>query len=294
MSTFLYLALTFGWSVFIAVLLRVSGIPVNSAAGPLILAVFLMPAPAVATCIIHRFRWNEIVETYGLNLKRLNLFLIVRSTITFFISFALLYLLLVFVLGNVLGLPGAGSLTISSEAVRQELARASGAALPASANIPPVPILLALSFVAPIIAGFTINGLFALGEELGWRGFLWRQLRGYGVQGKVLLGIIWGLWHAPIILLGFNFPLHPYLGVLFMILLTVSLTFPLTDVADTSGSVYAPSIIHGMINGCGIFGLVVIGETELVGSIVGVVGCAAILLAWLVTRLTVPKQGAPI
>ena len=75
---------------------------------------------------------------------------------------------------------------------------------------------------------------------------------------------------------------------------TVSLTFPLTDVADTLGSVYAPSIIHGMINGCGIFALVVIGETELVGSIIGVVGCTAILLAWLVTRLSVRKRGVAV
>jgi membrane protease YdiL (CAAX protease family) len=148
--------------------------------------------------------------------------------------------------------------------------------------------------LAPIVAGFTINGLFAFGEELGWRGFLWQQLRPYGVLGKVLLGIIWGLWHAPIILLGYNFPLHPYLGVLFMVLLTVALTFPLTGVADSSGSVYAPSIIHGMFNGSGIFGMFVIGKTELVGTSMGVVGCAAILLAWLVTSLTMRKQGAAV
>src|SRR6476619_5454805 len=88
-STFFYLALTLGWSVLIGVMFRVLGISVYSLTGVLILAVLLMPSPAIATCVVHRFRWKEIADTYGLNLKRLDLLLIVRSTITFLISFGL-------------------------------------------------------------------------------------------------------------------------------------------------------------------------------------------------------------
>lgn len=289
MTTFLFLAITFGWSVLIGILLKLWGIPVNSALGPLLLAVFLMPSPAIATCVVHRFRWSQIVENYGLNLKRLDLFLIVRSTIVFSVSFGLLYLALVFLLGNTLHLSGVGALTLSPVEVKAELVRAAGASRAASANLPPVPVLYVLSFLGPVIAGFTINGLFAFGEELGWRGFLWHRLRRYGFGGKILLGIIWGLWHVPIILLGFNFPGHPYLGIFFMVLLTVSLTFPLTDLADRTRSVYTPAIIHGMINGSTTFRLIVIGASATVGSMVGIVGCSAILLAWIVTRLTVGK-----
>jgi membrane protease YdiL (CAAX protease family) len=103
-------------------------------------------------------------------------------------------------------------------------------------------VLLIVSFFAALIAGFSINGLFALGEELGWRGFLWDRLRPYGLKGKVLLGIIWGLWHAPIIALGFNFPMHRRLGILFMVFLTISLTFPLTGLRDRSRTVYCSSV----------------------------------------------------
>jgi CAAX protease family protein len=289
MTTFLFIAIVFGWSVLVAILLKLLGIGVNSGLGPLVLAVFLMPSPAIATCVAHRFRWSEIVEEYGLNLRRLDLFLIVRSTIVFSVSFGLLYLVLVFLLGNALHLPGVGTLTLSPVEVKAELVRVVGASRAASANLPPVPVLYVLSLVAPIISGFTINGLFAFGEELGWRGFLWHRLRPYGFGGKILLGIVWGLWHVPIILLGFNFPGHPYLGILFMVLLTVSLTFPLTDLADRTGSVYTPSIIHGMINGSTAFSFIVIGASATVGSIVGIVGCGAILLAWIATRLTVRK-----
>jgi hypothetical protein len=167
MTTILFLAITFGWSVSIGILLKLLGIPVNSTLGPLLLAVFLMPSPAIATCVVHRFRWSQIVENYGLNLKRLDLFLIVRSTIVFSVSFGLFYLVLVYLLGNALHLSGVGTLTLSPVEVKAELVRAVGASRAASANLPPVPLLYVLSFVAPIIAGFTINGLCAFGEELG-------------------------------------------------------------------------------------------------------------------------------
>lgn len=289
MTTFLFLAIAFGWSVLTGILLKFLGTPVNSGLGLLLLAVFLMPSPAIATCVVHRFRWSEIVENYGLNPRRLDLSLIVWSTIVFSVSFGLLYLALVFLLGNTLHLSGVGALTLSPIEVKAELVRIAGASRSSSANLPPVPVLYVLSFVAPIIAGFTINGLFAFGEELGWRGFLWHRLRPYGFGGKILLGIIWGLWHVPIILLGFNFPGHPYLGIFFMVLLTVSLTFPLTDLADRTRSVYTPSILHGMFNGSTTFSLIVIGSSATVGSIVGIIGCSAILLAWIMTRLTVGK-----
>jgi membrane protease YdiL (CAAX protease family) len=216
--------------------------------------------------------------------------LIVRSTITFFVSFFVLYLFLVAALGNLLNISGVGKLTFSSNAVWQEIIRSSGIATTAPANIPLVPVLLMISFPAAIIAGFTINGLFALREELGWRGFLWDQLRRYGFKGKVSLGIIWGLWHAPIIALGYNFPIHPYLGILFMVFLTISLTFPLTYLRDRSRSVYSSSIVHGMINACGIFGFIVIGNNELIGNVAGLVGCVAILLAWLITVAIVGQR----
>jgi membrane protease YdiL (CAAX protease family) len=283
MKTLLFITLTFGCSILVAFLFYLFGISVTSPIALLIIGLFLMPSPAAATCIAHRFHWREISDAYGLDFRKLEVLLIVRSTITFFVSFFVLYLLLVSALGNLLNIPGVGRLTFSSNAVWQEITRSSGLTTATPVNIPLVPVLLIVSFPAAIIAGFSINGLFALGEELGWRGFLWDRLRPFGLKGKVSLGIIWGLWHAPIIVLGFNFPIHPYLGILFMVFFTISLTFPLTYLRDRSRSVYPSSIVHGMINACAIFGVIVIGNNELIGNVVGLVGCAAILLAWLIT-----------
>ncbi len=287
-----FLALTFGCSILGGLFLYAFDISVTSLSALLLIGFFVMPSPAIATCIVHRFRWREIADSYGLDFRKLKFLWIFRSTLTFFVSFFVLYPLLVAVLGNLLSIPGVGKLALSAEAVSQEIARSSGVAPTIPAGIPLVPLLFVVSLPAAIIAGFSINGLFSLGEELGWRGLLWDRLRCYGVRGKVLLGVLWGLWHAPIIALGYNFPIHPFVGILFMVFFTVALTFPLTYLRDTGRSVYPPSIVHGMINACGFFELIVIGKSDLVGGLVGSVGCIAIMLAWLVTLLTAGREPA--
>jgi hypothetical protein len=50
------------------------------------------------------------------------------------------------------------------------------------------------------------------------------------------------------------------------------------------------SVVHGMINACGIFGYIVVGKNELIGSPAGLVGCVAILLAWSITVWIVEQR----
>ena len=295
MKTLLFISLTFGCSILTGLFLHFFGLSITSPVAGLILALFLMPSPAVATCIVHGFRWREIANAYGLDFRKLDYFYLGCSTLVFFISFFALYPALIWILGNLLGVPGIGHLTFSTETVWQQIMKSAGkiaATAPATPDIPLVPLLLIVAFPAAIVAGFSINGFFAFGEELGWRGFLWDRLRPYRLRGQLLLGLIWGFWHALIFILGYYFPHHPYLGIVFMVFLSISLTFPLTYLRDSSQTVYAPSAVHGMINACGIFGYIVVGNSELVGSVAGLVGCAAILLAWLMT-VFIMRQWTP-
>ncbi len=53
-----------------------------------------------------------------------------------------------------------------------------------------------------------LNMLAALGEEVGWRGALYPRLKArFGVgKGRLLGGLIWGVWHWPIMILaGYNY-----------------------------------------------------------------------------------------
>ena len=60
---------------------------------------------------------------------------------------------------------------------------------------------------------------FSLGEEWGWQGYLLPKLLPLGQWPALLIsGAIWGMWHAPLIVLGANYPGHPVLGIVLMII----------------------------------------------------------------------------
>jgi hypothetical protein len=100
-----------------------------------------------------------------------------------------------------------------------------------------------------LFAGITINALFAFGEELGWRGFLLRQFRQMSfIKASLTIGFIWGIWHAPMILMGHNYPQHPEIGVLMMIVFCILITPFHLYITIKAKSVIAAAILHGTLN----------------------------------------------
>ena len=66
-------------------------------------------------------------------------------------------------------------------------------------------LILVQSFLAILIAPI-LNALLTFGEEFGWRGYLLPKLLGLGARKALLIsGIIWGVWHWPIIAMGYNY-----------------------------------------------------------------------------------------
>ena len=91
--------------------------------------------------------------------------------------------------------------------------------------------------------------VIAFGEEYGWRGYLQSELFKLGrVRGVILLGVIWGAWHWPLILMGYNYPGHPLLGVVLMTLYTTGLAVVLGYAVLRSGSVLLSAYLHGLNN----------------------------------------------
>ena len=150
------------------------------------------------------------------------------------------------------------------------------------------PRLLLLALVA-LVAGLTFNPLLAVGEELMWRGYLWQKVSHLGpIRSVLLIGSIWGVWHAPMILLGHNYPGHPVIGVMMMVIFCVAITPLINWIRSRSGGVAAPAAFHGTINATG--GLVLAcfpGADPLIFGLPGVVGvlsCLAVLVVPLVVR----------
>jgi membrane protease YdiL (CAAX protease family) len=79
--------------------------------------------------------------------------------------------------------------------------------------VPPFVFLVGQGLVAEL----TINAVAALGEELGWRGLFLRELSPLGFRRLSLLtGALWGIWHAPFVAQGHNFPDAPVAGIVVM------------------------------------------------------------------------------
>ena len=149
-----------------------------------------------------------------------------------------------------------------------------------------------ITLLSGYVAGLTINALFAFGEESAWRGFLHRLLKGKGFWKECLIiGVIWGIWHAPLILMGHNYPEHPVAGAFMMVAFCVLATPLMVLIREKSGSVIMAAIAHGTINALGGLPIVyLIGYKELLSGITGLAGFIVLAVADIVILLLKNKD----
>ena len=149
-----------------------------------------------------------------------------------------------------------------------------------------------VTLLSGFVAGLTVNALFAFGEESAWRGFLHRLLKGKGFWKECLIiGVIWGIWHAPLILMGHNYPEHPVAGVFMMVAFCVLVTPLMVFIREKSGSVIMAAIAHGTINALGGLPIVyLIGYKELLSGITGLAGFIVLVVADIVILLLKNKD----
>jgi membrane protease YdiL (CAAX protease family) len=131
-----------------------------------------------------------------------------------------------------------------------------------------------------LLAGITINAIAGFGEELGWRGFLLKEFKNMNFfKAALLIGGIWGVWHAPLILMGHNYPQHPQVGVFMMIVLCILLTILFLYVTIKSRSVIAAAIMHGTMNAtAGISIMSIAGGNDLTIGMPGIAGFITIVI----------------
>jgi membrane protease YdiL (CAAX protease family) len=109
----------------------------------------------------------------------------------------------------------------------------------------------AISLLLNLIIGLIISSLYALAEEIGWRGYLLPHLLPLGrMRAMLLSGLLHGIWHLPLMLLTpFYHGSGNRLVVVVLFLLTLTVAGVLYGYLRlTSESVWPVALAHGALN----------------------------------------------
>lgn len=163
--------------------------------------------------------------------------------------------------------------------------------------INPGQFILGQTIIAFLLAPI-LNMAATFGEEFGWRAFLVPELSKFGQKKALMLsGVIWGVWHWPVIMMGHNYgldyPGFPWFGMLAMVWFTLSAGIIFGWLAIKAGSVWPAVIAHGALNGIAAIGLLFIkgSFSMLLGpSPVGLIGCLPFTILSLVILLTIKEE----
>jgi CAAX protease family protein len=190
--------------------------------------------------------------------------------------------LLITAAGLLTALLGVGKPDLEFTAIRDAMAKSSSSALPPG-------LVVGIQMVFALTLAPLFNTLFALGEELGWRGYLMPKLLPLG-QGRAILlsGVIWGVWHWPAILQGHNYPGQPIAGMFLMIGFCVLFGAILSWLYLRTGSPWAPALGHASLNAFAGFPLIFMPGVNMAlgGTLTSLVGWIPMVLfvGWLIWK----------
>lgn len=159
------------------------------------------------------------------------------------------------------------------------------------------PIVFVLISILITVAGILVTVAFTMGEEIGWRGWLWPALKPLGTARAAMLGgVIWALWHLPIMLIGYNYAGAPRaLAIPFFILPCAAMFLLLGALTDRAlGSPVPAAMAHAVVNSFGVtaIGLFATSETmtHLIVFIDYPLGLICTVLIVLVGLVVMPRR----
>jgi membrane protease YdiL (CAAX protease family) len=151
----------------------------------------------------------------------------------------------------------------TAQTLLDQAAKSTGRAMPYGPLV-----FIVLQTVQAIITAPLVVGPATFGEEFGWRAYLLPKLMPLGGRkAAVLLGVVWGVWHWPIIAMGYNYgfdyPGAPWAGMLAMVWFAFVVGTFLIWLTLKAKSVWPAVIGHAVLNGFGAIGaLVVQGQPD--------------------------------
>ena len=189
-------------------------------------------APAIAAIVVRKWITREGFGDAGLkiDLRRWRYYIVAW----------LVPLAVILVIAAEAWIFSIASADLSAEVALKAMGRMPPAAyLPYAGYIVVVQLLVQAVLMTPVLWG----------EEFGWRGYLQPRLfPGKPLQASVATGIIWAIWHYPLIFRGYNYPGQPWLGIALFPVTSILLSIIFGWLRDMTGSVWAPSLAHSATN----------------------------------------------
>ena len=267
----------------------------------LLVILLYMWGPGIAAWMIHKVVHGGKMQTLGFRSGRMDIKWLLAATVA---PLGILAGLLgvVFLMGNVLSTPGFGQVVLSGAGIEGGFGTRTSPYRSKSSGINALLFdklsLLAdmmgslmegeklgtffLMLLIGLVFGITLNLVFTLGQEIGWRGFMLRQTQHLGFEGSNLVtGLTWGAWAiAPAVLMGY--------WDLFPLTLAVSSCIAMSFISSwlslKCGSVFASAAFHGVLGATGGLGMMLIeGGDPLISGVGGVAGIIVFMgVAWLI------------
>lgn len=159
----------------------------------------------------------------------------------------------------------------------------------------PVPMMLVFTFFNLVVVNPLLGIVVAFGEEYGWRGYLQAELIKLGrLKGVLLVGVVWGIWHAPAVAMGHNYPQYPLWGPVVFLVFNLLLAVFLGYVKLKTGGIWLAAFMHAVLNAAWQWLVLAVNTPRdpMFSFGIGLYGIgAALVLALIVLRDPVWKSG---
>lgn len=155
------------------------------------------------------------------------------------ISYPLLIGLFVFIGGNLLGIDAMGQVMSVSEDFTYMGIAFNGGSLWGNVLLSLVNLLWAICY------GITLGTLTYIGEEVGWRGFLERNLPCMPAMKSLFVGFVWTLWGLPFYESGAGYWLA-------LLAFNIAFSLYLSEAVRQSHSIWTAAAIRGVVSACSL------------------------------------------
>ena len=155
-------------------------------------------------------------------------------------------------------------------------------------------LIVVIQTIQAILIAPLLNAIPTFGEEFGWRGYLQPKLMPIGGRNTILLsGVIWGVWHWPVIMMGYNYGFDyfgaPFLGPLAFVVFTIAASALFGWVTIKADNVWPAVIGHGALNGIAALSILLMRgqpDTLLGPTPVGIIGGAGFIILGVILFLS--------